>query len=77
MDGAEPGAALAAAFVVGQPVGDAVQIFILPAIVARHALDVRSINHGGFLVNKAGRLPAIHVFTAREGVAAPAQAWAL
>ncbi len=31
----------------GKPVGDAVQIFVLPAIVARHALHIGTIDHDG------------------------------
>src|SRR5271167_2908983 len=46
MDRAEPRATFAAAFHVGQHVGYAVQIFILPAIVVRHALNISAIDHG-------------------------------
>src|ERR1700728_3523910 len=46
MDRAEPRASLLAAVGVGQPVGDAVQVLVLPAIVAGHALHVCAINHG-------------------------------
>ncbi len=31
--------------VVGQPVGDAVEVLVLPAIVARHALHISAIDH--------------------------------
>src|SRR5580658_2180258 len=46
VDRAEPSAALKPALVVRQAVGDAIEILILPAIVTRHPLDVRAIDHG-------------------------------
>src|SRR3984957_6305891 len=45
VDRAEPGAALAGALGVRQAVGDAVEVLILPAIVTRHPLDVRAVDH--------------------------------
>src|SRR5205823_1432854 len=45
MDRAEEGATLALAFLYGQPVGDAVEVFVLPAIVARHALHISTVDH--------------------------------
>src|SRR5579872_6002837 len=45
VDRAEPRATLLAALRIRQRIGDAVQIFVLPAIIARHALHVGSVNH--------------------------------
>src|SRR5262249_21358416 len=43
---AEEGAALAPALIVGESIGDAVEILVLPVIVARHALNIAKIDHG-------------------------------
>ena len=52
MDRAEPRAALAPPLVIGQAVGDAVQIFVLPAIVARHALHIGTIDHDATIMTR-------------------------
>ena len=39
-----PGAALAPPLVIGQLTGDAVQVLVLPAIVAGHALRVSAVD---------------------------------
>src|SRR5262249_43368674 len=45
MDRAEEGAALALAVVIGQPVGAAVEVAVLPAVVVRHPLHVLPVDH--------------------------------
>src|SRR5205085_536261 len=45
VDRAEEGAAFAPALLLAQLIGDAVQILVLPAIVARHALHIGGIDH--------------------------------
>src|SRR5665213_2021148 len=45
VDRTEKRAAFQAALLRGQPVGDAVEVFVLPAIIARHALHIGPINH--------------------------------
>src|SRR4029077_2346503 len=66
MDRAEEGAALALAFLYGQPVGDAVEIVVLPAIVARYALYISTGDHGVLISVMAGPVPAIHVLFATK-----------
>src|SRR6516162_9981004 len=46
LDRTEEGAAFAAAFLRGEPIGDAIEIVVLPAIVARHALHICAVDHG-------------------------------
>src|SRR6266511_3766367 len=45
MDRAEEGAALAPPLGVRQGIGDAVEAFILPAVIARHPLHIAEIDH--------------------------------
>src|SRR5207253_1860352 len=47
MDRAEERAALAPPLAVGQAIGDGVQVLVLPAIIARHALDIAEVDHAG------------------------------
>src|ERR1700692_4092160 len=70
LDRTEESAALTRPFGLRQPVGGAVEIFILPAIVARHALHVCAINHDTIPMSvMAGLVPAIHVLlTKKQGV---------
>src|SRR3954454_3164494 len=48
MDRAEKRAALLPARFIGQPVGAGIEVLVLPAIVARHALDVADPDHERF-----------------------------
>src|ERR1700722_638963 len=45
VDRTEKSAALQAALLSGQPLGDAVEVFVLPAIIGRHALHISPINN--------------------------------
>src|SRR3974390_1114839 len=76
VDRAEKGAALALPFRRGEPIGNTVEVFILPAVVARQALDIGTVDHGVLITVMAGHsrtrtaslwspMPAIHVSLAR------------
>src|SRR5690242_10648958 len=67
VDRPEKGAALALPLLCAEPIGNTVEVFVLPAIVARQALDVRAIDHGALITVVAGLVPAIHVSSCREG----------
>src|SRR5713101_2876118 len=50
MDRPEEGAALAFAILLGEPIGAAVEIPVLPAIIVRHPLHELPVDHGKPLV---------------------------
>src|SRR5262249_55656693 len=54
VDRAEKGAALALAFLRGEPIGNAIEVFVLPAVVARQALDIGTVDHGALITVMAG-----------------------
>src|SRR5689334_4434686 len=62
MDRAEKGAALALPLVHGEPVGDTIEVFVLPAVVARHALYEGTVDHGALTRVMPELLSGIHVF---------------
>src|SRR6516225_3752558 len=71
VDRTEKGAALALPFLRGEPIGNAIEVFVLPAVVARQALDIGTVDHDALITVMAGHnrsitaslgspMPAIH-----------------
>jgi hypothetical protein len=46
VDRAEKGAALKLPLPRGEPIGNAVEIFVLPAVITRQALHIGTVDHG-------------------------------
>jgi len=62
VDRTKEGAALALTLLHGESVGNAVKVLVLPAIVARHALYIDTVDHGSLTRVMPGLVPGIHAF---------------
>src|ERR1700758_1775813 len=56
VDRAKKCAALALPLLRGEPVGDTIEVFVLPAVVARHTLYIGTVDHGALITVMAGEL---------------------
>src|SRR6516165_11819168 len=54
VDRAEKGGPLALPRFHGEPIGNTIEVFVLPAVVARHALYIGTVDHGALITVMAG-----------------------